>query len=219
MTKPPGKTGHQAQDKTAEVNPDALEPESDERRLAILEAALACFFQYGYSRTRMEDIARTAGISRPNLYNSFRNKEAIFIAASAQLMATSLRGVIDSLSKPGPAWARIAAAFETSVVAQIELMQQSGHANELLEAANALALPIVDRYHTRLIGLLAQTLEDADRDGSLALDRVGASAHAIADVVVMASQGFKAGEVSIPQYRQRLRVLLDLLAHATAKTD
>ena len=39
----------------------------ESRRAAILEAARTCFFNYGLDRTRMEDIARLAQISRPAL--------------------------------------------------------------------------------------------------------------------------------------------------------
>src|SRR5262245_29329739 len=52
---------------------------SETRRMAILEAAQKCFFQYGLERTRMDDIARVAQISRPALYEHFDNKSAIFL--------------------------------------------------------------------------------------------------------------------------------------------
>jgi AcrR family transcriptional regulator len=49
-----------------------------DRRREILDAALACFLQFGYAKTSLDDIAQRAGISRPLLYRKFKNKEDIF---------------------------------------------------------------------------------------------------------------------------------------------
>ena len=44
----------------------------------ILEAALAQFSEHGYARTKLDDLAKAAGISKGTLYLYFENKEAIF---------------------------------------------------------------------------------------------------------------------------------------------
>ncbi len=57
----------------------AKDPQRDaERRREILDAALACFLQFGYAKTSLDDIAQRAGISRPLLYRKYKNKEDIF---------------------------------------------------------------------------------------------------------------------------------------------
>src|SRR5690349_18026019 len=61
------------------VRPMAVTAAHDaERRRAILDAALACFVQFGYAKTSLDDIARRANLSRPLLYRKYRNKEDIF---------------------------------------------------------------------------------------------------------------------------------------------
>ncbi len=44
----------------------------------ILEAALELFAEKGFTATRMQDVAKQAGISKGTLYNYFESKEAIF---------------------------------------------------------------------------------------------------------------------------------------------
>jgi AcrR family transcriptional regulator len=44
----------------------------------ILEAAQACFSQYGFQKTSMEDVAREAGLSRRSVYRHFPDKAALF---------------------------------------------------------------------------------------------------------------------------------------------
>ncbi|KAF0814572.1 putative HTH-type transcriptional regulator YfiR [Andreprevotia sp. IGB-42] len=52
----------------------------------ILEAALALFVQKGYAATRIEDIAREAGVTRGTPYLYFANKEEIFKAVIRELL-------------------------------------------------------------------------------------------------------------------------------------
>lgn len=46
----------------------------------ILDAALVQFAEGGYAETRMDDIARRAGLSKGGLYAHFRSKERVFEA-------------------------------------------------------------------------------------------------------------------------------------------
>ena len=48
----------------------------------IVDAALATFSKNGYDRTRMDDIAETANVSKGTLYLYFKNKEELFYAIS-----------------------------------------------------------------------------------------------------------------------------------------
>src|SRR5512140_3556799 len=48
------------------------------RRRVLLDAARACFLQFGYTKTSLDDIAKRASISRPLIYRKFKNKEALF---------------------------------------------------------------------------------------------------------------------------------------------
>lgn len=52
----------------------------EERRVQILQAARDCFAERGYAVTRVEEIAKAAGLSKGGLYVHFASKEAIFEA-------------------------------------------------------------------------------------------------------------------------------------------
>ncbi|HKG37020.1 MAG TPA: TetR/AcrR family transcriptional regulator [Solirubrobacterales bacterium] len=51
-----------------------------ERRGLILEAAGELFGRGGYEGTRLEDIARAAGVTKPILYRHFDSKRALYLA-------------------------------------------------------------------------------------------------------------------------------------------
>ncbi len=48
----------------------------------IVNAALMTFSKYGYDRTRMDDVAEAAKVSKGRLYLYFKNKEELFYAIS-----------------------------------------------------------------------------------------------------------------------------------------
>jgi len=56
----------------------ARESRSAERREAILSAALEEFSVNGYAATRLDDVARRAGIAKGTIYLYFRDKETLF---------------------------------------------------------------------------------------------------------------------------------------------
>lgn len=50
-------------------------------RQELLDAALSCFSEYGYARTRISDIVFRAGVSQGNFYRHFESKTEIFLEA------------------------------------------------------------------------------------------------------------------------------------------
>lgn len=51
------------------------------RRAQIIEAAIACFLERGYTNTSMSDIIKASGLSSGSIYSHFSGKEDILITA------------------------------------------------------------------------------------------------------------------------------------------
>src|SRR5690349_6968646 len=64
-----------------------------ERREAILSAALDEFSAQGYAATRLDDVAKRAGVAKGTLYLYFHSKEALF----QELVRTMLTPVVGSI--------------------------------------------------------------------------------------------------------------------------
>ncbi|MFG1412587.1 TetR/AcrR family transcriptional regulator [Xanthobacter sp. VTT E-85241] len=60
------------------------------RQAAILAAALATFTAHGYAATRLEDVARAAGVAKGTLYLYFPDKQALFEAVVKDTVAPAL---------------------------------------------------------------------------------------------------------------------------------
>lgn len=59
-------------------------------RVAILNAALEVFSQFGFRGSTLDQIAKTSGLSKPNLLYYFPSKEAIHVELLSGLMETWL---------------------------------------------------------------------------------------------------------------------------------
>jgi AcrR family transcriptional regulator len=81
--------------KLAEARPPANRAEkSAERRAAIIEAAMDEFIARGFAATRLDDVAKRAGVAKGTLYLYFKDKETMF----EELIRTALVPLIGRLT-------------------------------------------------------------------------------------------------------------------------
>jgi AcrR family transcriptional regulator len=79
-----------------------------ERRAAIVEAALDEFIARGFTATRLDDVARRAGVAKGTIYLHFKDKESMF----EELIRTALVPLIGRLHAPPPTGGSIRDAVE-----------------------------------------------------------------------------------------------------------
>ena len=61
--------------------PRLTDPTKAARRAQIIEAAVSCFLEKGYTNTSMSDIIKASGLSSGSIYSHFTGKEDILITA------------------------------------------------------------------------------------------------------------------------------------------
>ena len=66
------------------------ERRKDERPGELTAAALELFVERGYANTRLEDVAKRAGVSKGTLYLYFENKEELFKAVVREGIVTTI---------------------------------------------------------------------------------------------------------------------------------
>jgi AcrR family transcriptional regulator len=79
-----------------------------ERREAIIEAALDEFISRGFTATRIDDVARRAGVAKGTIYLHFKDKESMF----EELIRTALVPLIGRLHAPPPIGGSVRDAIE-----------------------------------------------------------------------------------------------------------
>src|SRR5262245_35803263 len=84
------------------------ERKRQERRDAIIDAAMALFRAQGYEQTRMEEIAQRADISPPTLYRYFPRKSELLVALFWKDRAR-LAGALEDFHRKSAAWDAVSA--------------------------------------------------------------------------------------------------------------
>ena len=79
-----------------------------ERRAAIVDAAMEEFVARGFAATRLDDIAKRAGVAKGTIYLHFKDKESMF----EELIRTALVPLIGRLHAPPPIGGSVRDAVE-----------------------------------------------------------------------------------------------------------
>jgi AcrR family transcriptional regulator len=69
-----------------------------ERRAAIVEAAMEEFIARGFAATRLDDIAKRAGVAKGTIYLHFQDKESMF----EELIRTAIVPFVNRMTAPPP---------------------------------------------------------------------------------------------------------------------
>ncbi len=75
------------------------ERRKDARPQELLAAALDLFGEKGYASTRLEDVAKRAGVSKGTLYLYFENKEELFKAVVRENLVSAIGEAEDSIAE------------------------------------------------------------------------------------------------------------------------
>ncbi|MFD3583235.1 TetR/AcrR family transcriptional regulator [Streptomyces sp. NPDC058683] len=153
-----------------------------ERRARSLEAAAEVFRRYGYNRTKMSDIAQSAGISRPTLYAAFSDKAAIFDAVIATMVATELATIRRHLAGQDDLKARLRYACQSWATPGFDLVRANPDARDLFDER----FDAVRAGNAAFEALLTELLQEPASTAG-----IGVSAADLAQMISCALQGFK----------------------------
>jgi len=79
-----------------------------ERRAAIVEAALEEFIARGFAATRLDDVAKRAGVAKGTIYLHFKDKESMF----EELIRTAIVPLVGRMHQPPPMGGSVRDAVE-----------------------------------------------------------------------------------------------------------
>jgi AcrR family transcriptional regulator len=92
---------------SARPAPNRAERAAD-RRQAIVEAALDTFIEQGFAATRLDDVAKRAGVAKGTIYLHFKDKQALF----EELVRSAIVPLASRLTAPPPPTGSIRAVLE-----------------------------------------------------------------------------------------------------------
>lgn len=152
------------------------EQEKQERRDSILDAAEQAFFSKGFDKCSMDEIARTAQLSRALLYVYFKDKTAILRGVLLRSVESLRQRFVAVSQAEGVGIQKVAAlgrayyAFSQEEPDYFDVLTQSGTFPHLLdEDEQSQALQCCGN---QVMDLMVKVLEQGVADGSLSAERV-----------------------------------------------
>jgi len=179
------------------------------RRERILDAAFEQFMTYGFKRTTMDDIARAASMSRPSLYQDFRNKNDIFRACVADARDEMLIAIDRVMRRDGPLEARLNEALIGEMLKPHRLLAATSHGEELLSVNRQIAGDLFVEWLDDIERVLSDAFIREAGNHAFCVPHVADSigAHALARLMVNAIEGIKARMAGVAQAEADIRVL------------
>ena len=146
--------------------------EDNVKRRQIIEGARSAFLEQGFDAASMNDIARTAGVSKGTLYVYFQNKEQLFQAICSeecQSQAESLFNFDPDDSDVEEALTRIGIDF-VSLVCRPEKASSARTVIAIAERMPEIGRAYYETGPARGIALLSDYLKKKVKQGILAID-------------------------------------------------
>ncbi|MFG2966996.1 MULTISPECIES: TetR/AcrR family transcriptional regulator [unclassified Streptomyces] len=137
---------------------------SDERRRAIMAAAIDCFARKGFYGTTTHEVAARVGISQPYLYRLYPNKEALFAAAVDRVSVVMAETLVAHSPAPGGAAPEAEEALDAARAAYAALVADRTILRFLMHANCAVDEPLVAeavrRCYAKQVDIVGRLLGD-----------------------------------------------------------
>jgi len=174
----------------------------DAKRNMIHAAAISEFTKHGLAGTSMASIAAAAGMSRPALYQYFRDKSHIFASAFVAVFEERVEGALAALTTPGSTLEQLDNFLQRYEGDLWEALAASPHAEELLSAKSAELSAAIAEVVVQLPQGLARYLDERVPGSVTASERQG-----WIEILRLAPQGLKSDQPSVEAFRRRLHTL------------
>jgi AcrR family transcriptional regulator len=135
-------------------------------RARILDAAARCFSHLGYQRTRFEDVAKLAGVSRGLVYNYFGSKPNLLGEVRNRALAGWQQSVAPEIARAEGAAAKLRAMLKhTLMYARTRPLLQAILADDVRVAvlgSEPTARTAIDLWREQIAAILLQGVESGE---------------------------------------------------------
>jgi len=194
------------------------------RPAEILDAALDCFAERGFAATRLDEVARRAGVTRGTLYLYFPSKEELFKAVVRQSIVPIIAERAQAIASSDAPAAETLSAFLLSIPAALRgskiiaipkiIISESQNFPDL---ARFYLTEVLGRGRRRVKGLIRRGIERGEfRD--LNVDQVFFCVMAPIVMAMVWEHTFATFDKEMPELPALCRTHIDLLLHGLLRS-
>lgn len=163
----------------------------------------------------MDDIAREARMSRPALYQIFKNKTEIFRALSFELMDHALNNAKNGLRAPGSIRDKLFKAIDDSIMELHRFCDLSPHGVELMGINQEIGRDLENAWKLQMITAIAEGIDKAISSGDAdakALAKNNINSTAVARILMHAMEGMRETYLSGQSIDEDVEELINFIA-------
>ena len=176
-----------------------MEMNGTEKKFAV--AALAVFKRFGVRKATMEEIAAEAGVSKPTLYATFRNKDAALGGAIRYAKGEALSALLaDWAGKP--LRGKLDMFLDRLVLAGFDMLHDAPDPDAFENAVGEHSQAAIDDTRAAEVTTVAELFASANDLSSLSAD-----AHGLADFIVSSAMNAKRQAQTRGELESYLKVL------------
>ncbi len=159
----------------------------DDRPGEIIAAGLACFAERGFAATRLDDVAKSAGVTKGTLYLYFSSKEDLFKEVVRQTIVANIalnEAMVDESDAPAPA------VLDMLVTRMFDTMETPASAIPKIIISEAGNFPDIARFYLeevieRGLALFTRVLKAGIAQGSFAPMDIKSTVYCIVSPMLM----------------------------------
>ena len=205
--------------KVQKIDPGAKES-SSVKPSAIVLAALELFTRYGYRKTSVDDIARTAQVAKRTVYLHFESKAEVFLATLEYLGDQVLQRCAAAERTRGTAVDRLTGLLDAYFGIAFEIFSKSERMPELEETFSKLARARISDLNSEHKDRIARFVRSLEKTGEIGRPPQGLTVEQIVQILMGAAEGAKhdaTAQGDRKAFERRLRELAILAIAAMKK--
>jgi len=147
-------------------------PLNQEKKKAIIQAAIAEFYEKGFEGSSMDSISKEANVSKATVYNHFKNKEDLFLAIATIIQERFEESFVYTYSADIPIESQLReiAMREMDILNNEENMKLIQIITIVMIQKNSIGVKLLDIVKDDCMIMTAQWFEDAKSDGKLVFE-------------------------------------------------
>jgi len=179
------------------------------KELKITQVAQKLFLKHGYKKVTMRDIAEASDMSRPSLYASYANKEAVLTALINQQSDEADEKCNERLIKLTALEEKLTFIFEIWITGPFKSAIDSENGTELIANCASYVPVAVTNLYMRFEQQLAKVLSISLKTNT----RI--SATDLAHIMMLATKGLKSSAESLEELERLIHGLIAMTLAAT----
>jgi AcrR family transcriptional regulator len=182
----------------------------EDKKYQIIQASLEVFGSYGYKKTSMQDIADALGISRPALYQYYKNKEAVFLALVEYTLNLGEQAAIKGFKYSADNFECLLHGIKDMEQVLFEPIFLKPNGKELLTLSKKLAPELMMNFEMQLFDKVVYVLKKALTEQEIDLTKLNAGTADAAKIILQAIDGIKNASNSLEELDRQLNLFLTI---------